>query len=69
MRQFKKVIKIKAKLPSTFPNSALYHSKLFALDHLWTIQSRAKITELYYRLNDSTILGTVTHIHLQSLQE
>ena len=69
MRQLKKVVKSKARLSLSFPDSVLHHPKFFALDHLWSTQTCAKITELFYRLNDPLILGLATHIRLQYLQE
>ena len=68
MRKIKKLVKIKAFLPEDTPNSILYHPKIFALDNIQEIQSRSKISDLFYRLNEPSLTGHITNIRLQQLQ-
>ena len=69
MRPLKALVKNKSHLPLHTSNSILHHPKIYNLENLWQVQSRSKISELFYRLNDSGILGKITFIRLQSLQE
>ena len=62
------MIKHKAKLSRTSPNSTMLNPHIYNVYNIWDIQLQHHISFFQQRINDPEILGTSTKIRLQQLQ-
>ena len=62
------IAKHKAHLSRSTPNSTLLNHNLYNIHSIWDIQLQFHISNFLNRINNSSTLGTTTHIRLQQLQ-
>src|ERR1043165_10162621 len=62
------MIKHKAKLSHTSPNSTMLNPYIYNIYNIWDIQLQHYISCFQQRINDPEILGITTKIRLQQLQ-
>jgi len=66
--KIRSLMKQKAGIVSTMPNSALHHKQLYNVKSIWEIQLENQITNLFNRLNNPGPAGTSTIIRLKQAQ-
>ena len=62
------IAKHKAHLSRSTPNSTLLNHNLYNIHNIWDIQLQHYISNFLNHINNSSTLGTTTHIWLQQLQ-
>ena len=67
--KYMKLCKIKARLPSTTPNSVMAHHRFYAIKRLEDAQAEEQISSLWLRLNDTGIVGRICRARLLRLQQ
>jgi len=67
-RQYRGIVKAKAKICGTMPNSVIHHKEIFNLKCIWDLQIEAQITGMINRLNDKGEAGKSTIIRLKQAQ-
>ena len=65
---YRKLLKNKAMISGTMPNSVIHHKKFYGLKSIWQIQTESQITNLVHRLNDPGPAGLSTIIRLKQGQ-
>ena len=63
-----KLLKNKLGLSHSFPNSVLHHPHFYNLFNYWHLQCQSMVTNFLIRVNDSSLIGKVSHIQLKQLQ-
>ena len=63
-----KLIKNKARMPSTTPNALVMHKKIVGLQSIWQRQVAHHFTELLVRLNNEQEIGIATWLRLKKAQ-
>jgi hypothetical protein len=67
-RLYRRILKNKAGICSTIPNSTIHHKGIYNLKSIWDVQLESQITELIHRLNDPGPARKATIIRLKQAQ-
>src|SRR5437763_6558136 len=60
--------KHKSNLSRSIPNSVMLNHNIYGIKNIWDIQLQHHISKFLLRLNNSNLLGTITKIRIQQLQ-
>ena len=67
-KTIRKIVRNKAAIVNTLPNSAVHHKGIYNIQKVWNILKESQIACLLARLNDTGPAGVSTWIRLKQVQ-